>query len=94
VVLAERRASFDCLLRNASPSGARIVVPVLTPVPDEFLFYTPRHDEWQTARRIWRDGDQIGLSLAPDEAATARRAKAKARQRARKIAARRARPAY
>ena len=94
VVLAERRASFDCLLRNASPSGARIEVPVLTPVPEEFLLYTPRHDEWQTARRIWRDGDQIGLSLSPDEAEAARRAKAKTRQRARKLAARRARPSY
>jgi hypothetical protein len=94
IVLSARRASFDCVLRNASPSGARIAVPMLTPVPDEFLLYTPQHDEWQRARRIWRDGNQIGLSLAPDEAEAARRARLKARQRKRKLASLRARAAY
>jgi hypothetical protein len=67
---------------------------MLTPVPDEFLLYTPQHDEWQRARRIWRDGNQIGLSLAPDEAEVARRARLKAKKRMRKLAAIRGRAAY
>lgn len=94
VVLSERHASFDCMVRSASPSGARIVVPALTPLPESFLLYTPRHDEWQAAEPVWRQGDQVGLSLRPDRAEAARRERQRRRVIARKLAASRARPEY
>ena len=63
--------AMDCVVRNTSDAGARLVVPTAALLPDVFELHIPRKN---TAYRVcarWRDADGIGVQvmpLAPDDA--------------------------
>lgn len=63
------RASFrqqstaDCLVRNISATGAKLIVRGGRFVPDEFELTVPQRDTIYRARARWRSLDEIGVEL-------------------------------
>lgn len=52
---------FDCTIRNASDSGALLLVPSTTGIPSEFLLYMDSDHQRRPAEVIWRQDDRIGI---------------------------------
>jgi hypothetical protein len=65
VYFNKRRNSFDCLIRDMSSEGARIVFSEAVSVPDVVDLYVPQKEQTVRAQVQWRHGDEIGLAF-PD----------------------------
>ncbi|MGH1587041.1 PilZ domain-containing protein [Methylobacterium sp. P5_C11] len=82
IVFNNGSSSFDCLVRDMSSSGARLVMSDATTLPDAFDLYIPQKDRTYRATLRWRREDGIGVTFekqsraaapaatAPDPAAT------------------------
>jgi hypothetical protein len=55
------RNAMDCLIRDLSDSGARIIFSGTVAVPDVLELYVPQKEQTLRARVQWRRGDEIGL---------------------------------
>jgi hypothetical protein len=56
-----RRASVDCLIRDISPQGARILISTSVNIPDTVELYIPQKAQTLRARVGWRHNEDIGL---------------------------------
>jgi hypothetical protein len=65
VYFNKRRNAFDCLIRDISSEGARIIFSDTVSVPDIVELYIPQKEQTVRARVQWRHGDEIGLAF-PD----------------------------
>jgi hypothetical protein len=65
VYFNKRRGALDCLIRDYSESGARIIFSETVNVPDLVDLYIPQKEQTVRARVQWRCGDEIGLAF-PD----------------------------
>jgi hypothetical protein len=65
VYFNKRRNVFDCLIRDLSDEGARIIFSDTVSVPDVVDLYIPQKEQTVHARVKWRHGDEIGLAF-PD----------------------------
>ena len=65
VYFNNRRNAFDCLIRDISDEGARIIFSETVSVPDIVDLYIPQKEQTVRARVQWRHGDEIGLAF-PD----------------------------
>ena len=65
VYFNKRRNSLDCLIRDISSEGARIIFSDTVNVPDLIELYIPQKEQTVRARVQWRHGDEIGLAF-PD----------------------------
>lgn len=65
VYFNNRRNAFDCLIRDLSGEGARIIFSDTVSVPDMLELYIPQKEQTVRARVQWRHGDEIGLAF-PD----------------------------
>jgi hypothetical protein len=65
VYFNNRRNSFDCLIRDISDKGARIIFSETVSVPDMVDLYIPQKEQTVRAHVQWRHGDEIGLAF-PD----------------------------
>lgn len=80
IVFNNGSSSFDCLVRDMSSSGARLVMSDATTLPEAFDLYIPQKDRTYRAILRWRREDGIGVifdeparaqaAAAPDPAAT------------------------
>ncbi len=61
----KRRGALDCLIRDYSEHGARIIFSESVSVPDLVELYIPHKEQTVRARVQWRCGDEIGLAF-PD----------------------------
>jgi hypothetical protein len=59
-----RRSAFDCLVRDISAQGARLVFPDALSTPDVFDLYIPQKEQTLSARVTWRQGGEIGIAFA------------------------------
>jgi hypothetical protein len=59
----KRRGSLDCLIRDLSDSGARIIFSDSVSVPDVVELYIPQKERTVRARVQWRHGYEIGLDF-------------------------------
>jgi hypothetical protein len=75
VYFNKRRGAMDCLIRDLSEAGARIIFSSAVNVPDVVELYIPQKEETIRARVKWRHGDEVGLAFP---AAAARAAAAPA----------------
>ena len=66
-----RRASIDCLVRDISPTGARLKFPGPVTAPELVELYIPNKDEFYRAQVQWNRGDEIGVHFIRDEAESA-----------------------
>ncbi len=68
VYFNKRRSALDCLIRDISDEGARVIFTDAVTVPDVVELHIPQKEQTVRARVQWRHGDEIGLSF-PDAAA-------------------------
>lgn len=64
VYFNNRRNAFDCLIRDISDEGARIIFSDAVSVPNMVDLYIPQKEQMLRARVQWRHGDEIGLAFA------------------------------
>ncbi|MCJ2070071.1 PilZ domain-containing protein [Methylobacterium sp. J-030] len=80
IVFNNGSSSFDCLVRDMSSSGARLVMSDTATLPEAFDLYIPQKDRTYRATLRWRREDGIGVTFedparapppaAPDPAAS------------------------
>jgi len=64
VYFNKRRSAVDCLIRDISDEGARIIFSDAVNVPDVVEIYIPQKEQTLRAYVQWRHGDEIGLSFS------------------------------
>lgn len=63
--------AIDCVVRNTSGAGAKLVVPNPTLLPDIFELHIPRKNVAYRVRACWRHLDDVGVEIMPLELADA-----------------------
>jgi PilZ domain len=64
-----RRSVMDCLIRDLTEDGARIIFSHTVNVPDIVELYIPQREQTLRAHVKWRRGDDIGLDFTNRAAA-------------------------
>ena len=64
-----RRSSVDCLIRDISAEGARLVFSDAITVPDIVDIYIPQKEQTLRAHVHWRHGQELGVTFAATAAA-------------------------
>ena len=62
-----RRASIDCLVRDISPTGARLKFSAPAAMPEFVELYIPNKDEFYRAQVQWNRGEEIGVAFIREE---------------------------
>jgi hypothetical protein len=65
VSFASQHSTADCLIRNASTGGAKLVVRQARFVPDGFELAITQRDIVYRAHVRWRSRDEFGVELEP-----------------------------
>ena len=58
-----RLASMDCLVRDISATGARLIFSPGVTIPDNIELYIPQKNEMLRAEVHWRQGDEVGVAF-------------------------------
>jgi uncharacterized protein YceH (UPF0502 family) len=58
-----RRSATDCLIRDISETGARLIFSDTVTIPDKVELYIPQKDETLRAHVQWRHGDEVGVAF-------------------------------
>jgi hypothetical protein len=70
-----RRSAVDCLIRDISNFGARVIFSDSIQTPDVLDLYIPQKEQTLRAHVIWRHGTEVGVafeqSSQPDQASEA-----------------------
>ena len=69
VYFNNRRSAFDCLIRDISSTGARLIFSETVSVPDIVDLYIPQKEQTPRVHVQWRHGNEVGVAF--DSAATA-----------------------
>jgi PilZ domain len=59
----QHRSSVDCLVRDISEHGAKLVFSDAVSIPDVVDLYLPAKDEVHRIRVQWRKGDEMGVDF-------------------------------
>ena len=59
-----RRNAVDCLIRDISPYGARLIFSDAVTTPDVFELYIPQKEQTLRINVIWRHGQEVGVAFA------------------------------
>jgi hypothetical protein len=62
-----RRSAVDCLVRDISEAGARLIFSSAVTVPDFVDLYIPQKEQMLRAHVQWRKGEEMGVTLADAE---------------------------
>lgn len=63
IIFNNRMTTIDCIIKNISPSGARVALTDTVTVPSEFDIFIPQRNALHHARLTWRDKDLIGVDF-------------------------------
>ncbi len=63
IIFNNRMTTIDCIVKNISPTGARVALNDTLAVPTEFEIYIPQRGCSHHARLVWRDKDSIGIDF-------------------------------
>lgn len=63
-------SSIDCLVRDMSPQGARLMLSETATLPEKFDLYIPQKERTYRASLRWRREDGIGVTFDGGETAT------------------------
>jgi hypothetical protein len=58
-----RRSSLDCLIRDISSTGARLIFSDAVTVPDIVDIFIPQKEQTLRAHVQWRHGDEVGVAF-------------------------------
>ena len=64
VAFNKGRSAIDCLVRNFSADGAKVVFADAALLPDAFDLEVPRKERTFRARMVWRRENEIGVAFA------------------------------
>ena len=59
-----RRNAVDCLIRDISPYGARLIFSDAVTTPDVLELYIPQKEQTLRVNVIWRHGQEAGVAFA------------------------------
>lgn len=59
-----RRSAFDCLIRDISDEGARLIFSDTVSIPDVLDLYIPQKEQTLRAHVEWRQGQEVGVAFA------------------------------
>jgi hypothetical protein len=59
-----RRSALDCLVRDFSPYGARLIFSNAVTTPDVLELYIPQKERTLRVHVIWRHGEEVGVAFA------------------------------
>src|SRR5438552_6032490 len=59
-----RRSVVDCLIRDISPYGARLIFSDAITTPDVLELYIPQKKQTLRVNVIWRHGQEVGVAFA------------------------------
>src|SRR5260370_42181050 len=59
-----RRNVVDCLIRDISPYGARLIFSDAVTTPDHLDLYIPQKEQTLRSHVIWRHGQEVGVAFA------------------------------
>src|SRR6187455_988069 len=59
-----RRNVVDCLIRDISPYGARLIFSDAVTAPDVLDLYIPQKEQTLRIHVIWRPGQEVGVAFA------------------------------
>lgn len=68
-----RRSALDCLIRDISDTGAKLIFSDSVQTPDSIELYVPQKEQTLRAEVQWRRGEEIGVSFTDAEVLTADR---------------------
>ena len=63
VILDDERTSIDCIIRDLTESGARVIFASNVTVPETVTLSIPAKDKVHQARVTWRNNFAIGLEF-------------------------------
>src|SRR5688500_702379 len=58
-----RRSAIDCLVRDISCAGARLIFPEAMTTPDRVELYIPQKEQTLRAHVHWRHGPEVGVAF-------------------------------
>jgi hypothetical protein len=58
-----RRSALDCLIRDISDYGARLIFSGTVTLPDMIELHVPQKEHTSRARVIWRHGREVGVAF-------------------------------
>jgi hypothetical protein len=61
VVCDTSSSSAECIIRDISSTGARLVFPCLAEIPVEFVLHIPGTEVAAKGRLIWSTGQENGI---------------------------------
>ena len=59
-----RLNAVDCLIRDISPYGARLIFSDAVTTPDVLELYIPQKEQTVRVHAIWRHGQELGVAFA------------------------------
>lgn len=66
IVFNNGNSSMDCLVRDISASGARLMLSQTATLPDGFDLVIPAKDRTHKATLRWRKADSVGVTFAEE----------------------------
>jgi hypothetical protein len=63
VAFRQRYCALDCLVRDLSPDGARLVFQEESVLPAKFEFVIPHKNDSRPARIVWRKRTDVGIEF-------------------------------
>ena len=63
VYFNNRRSVLDCLIRDISSTGARLIFSETVSVPDIVDLYIPQKEQTQRVHVQWRHGNEMGVAF-------------------------------
>jgi hypothetical protein len=63
IIFNNRMSTIDCIIKNFSPTGAKIALNDTLAVPTEFEVDVPQKGRSFHARLVWRDKEAIGVEF-------------------------------
>ena len=60
------QSTLDCLIRNLSDTGAKLIVSEAIALPDRFDLFIPQKSVTRRGRIVWRRGEEMGVRFDED----------------------------
>ena len=71
IITDPRLTPINCVIRNTSGAGVKLVVASGALLPDEFDLHIPKSEAEFRVRTRWRRSEELGVEVAPAPVATA-----------------------
>jgi uncharacterized protein YceH (UPF0502 family) len=63
IIFNNHMSTFDCVIKNISTTGAKLVFADTFSIPSEFELHIPQRGRSYRARLVWRDSESMGVEF-------------------------------